>query len=566
MNIREWHRLLDRIVGLELPAVVALLIASILEAGRTQGDMFLMSKSSLGSQADDINVQADVSDDGRIVVFSSAASNLVQEDTIAGLDVFLRNRFTGQTVLVSKNAAGKHGNDTSFAPSLSAIGRFVAYASNADNLVPFDTNSACDVFVFDIQTGEAVRVSVKSTGEEGNDWSGEPQISADGRFVAFSSLAGNLVPGDSNGKKDVFMHDTLTGETRRVSVASGGTQGNDDTRVPSISSDGRYVSFSSYASNLVAGDTNAAADIFVHDQLTGQTVRASVSSAGDEANSGSDTASLSADGRWVAFSSAAGNLVTGDTTPGWSDIFVRDMQDGVTTRVSVSSAGAQANSFSNHPSISADGTCVVFQSYATNLAPGAPGLAYGVYVHELASKTTTCLSMGFDGSSASGDSMEPSVSANGRWVAFESESPNLVPADANLALDVFLVDRAPTEWVDLGFASPGLFGPPCLIGEGELLPSSAGGLMLGNAMPSALTVLVVSLSSNPLPFKGGVLVPLPPALTLPLATSALGAVQLQWKHWPAGLSGTSLYFQCVIQDWVAPGGLALSNALRAEVP
>jgi Tol biopolymer transport system component len=555
----------DRLMGLELPALIALVIASFLEAGRTQGDTFLMSKSSLGSQAGDNNFQPDVSDDGRVVVFSSAASDLVQEDTIAGLDVFLRNRFTGQTVLVSKNAAGKHGNDISFDPSLSANGRFVAYASNADNLVPFDTNGACDVFVFDMQAGQVVRVSVNSSGMEGNDWSGEPQISANGRFVAFSSVAGNLVPGDSNGKEDVFVHDTLTGETRRVSVASSGTQGNEYSRDPSISADGRYVSFSSFASNLVAGDTNATFDIFVHDRQTAQTVRASVSSAGDEANGGSPTASLSADGRLVAFCSGASNLVTGDTK-GWSDIFVRDMQKGVTTRVSVSSAGAQANSFSSDPSCSSDGTCVVFQSYATNLAPGAPGLAYGVFVHELASKTTTCLSMGFDGSSASGDSMEPSVSANGRWVAFESESPNLVPADGNLALDVFLVDRTPAEWVDLGFALPGLFGSPCLIGGGELLPSSAGELMLGNAIPFTLTMLLVSLSSNPLPFKGGVLVPLPPALTLPLATSALGAIQLQWKQWPADLSGASLYFQYVIQDWVAPGGLTLSNALRADVP
>ena len=227
----------------------------------------------------------------------------------------------GGTVRVAVDSAGAQGNSGSFVPSLSATGRWVAFASGATNLVAGDTNAATDIFVHDRKTGETVRVSVDSAGIEGNGDSSGPSISATGRWVAFQSFATNLVAGDTNEASDVFVHDRRTGQTVRVSMDSAGVQGNDTSSDPSISANGRWVAFQSFATNLVAGDTNGDRDIFVHDLTTGETVRVSVNSAGIQGNSESFFASLSAKGRVVAFTSDASNLVAEDTN-GDSDVFV----------------------------------------------------------------------------------------------------------------------------------------------------------------------------------------------------------------------------------------------------
>jgi len=222
---------------------------------------------------------------------------------------------------VSVASDGTQGNDNSWDPSISADGRYVAFFSHASNLVPGDTNGKADVFVHDRVTGQTTRVSVASDGTEGNGYSWFPSISADGRYVAFESIASNLVPGDTNGVSDVFVHDRLTGQTTRVSVASDGTQGHSASDHPSISADGRYVAFESFASNLVPGDTNGKRDVFVHDRLTGQTARVSVASDGTQGNGDSIYPSISADGRYVAFVSGASNLVPGDAN-GNIDVFI----------------------------------------------------------------------------------------------------------------------------------------------------------------------------------------------------------------------------------------------------
>jgi Tol biopolymer transport system component len=225
--------------------------------------------------------------------------------------------------LVSVASDGTQGNSHSVSPSISADGRYVAFSSLASNLVPGDTNGKQDIFVHDRLTGQTTRVSVASDGTQGNGDSDFASISADGRYVAFSSLASNLVAGDTNGTWDVFVHDRLTGQTTRVSVASDGTQGNEDSIGVEISADGRYVAFTSLASNLVAGDTNGTWDVFVHDRLTGQTTRVSVASDGTEGNGHSLYGlSISADGRYVAFASVASNLVSGDANGGITDAFI----------------------------------------------------------------------------------------------------------------------------------------------------------------------------------------------------------------------------------------------------
>jgi tricorn protease-like protein len=263
----------------------------------------------------------------------------------------------GDITRVSVDSGGAQANGGSFRDQISADGRYVAFVSDATNLVPNDTNNAADVFVKDRQTGATTRISVASqTGAQADNGSGTVAISSDGRYVAFYSDANNLVSGDSNGVGDIFVHDRQTGLTTRVSVDSGGVEANGGSSdfYLGISGDGRYVVFPSDATNLVSGDTNNVTDIFVHDCQTGQTRRVSVGSNGAEANGGSSAVNISDDGRYVAFSSGATNLVVGDTN-GTRDVFVYDLQMGGTTLVSVNTSGEQADGGGNSPDISGDG-------------------------------------------------------------------------------------------------------------------------------------------------------------------------------------------------------------------
>jgi Tol biopolymer transport system component len=353
-----------------------------------------------------------------------------------------------KTTRVSVSSSGRQGNNESGAPSISANGRFVAFASDASNLVPGDTNDGIDVFVRDLRTGETRRVSVSSSGAQGNHRSGAPSMSADGRFVAFWSYASNLVDGDTNRSRDVFVHDLRTGETRRASVSSSGAQANGASFNPSISADGRFVAFVSPASNLVDGDTNGAYDVFVHDLRTGKTRRVSVSSSGAQANASgffplSAYPSISADGRFVAFDSPAPNLVRRDTNRR-PDVFIHDLRTGETRLVSVSSRGRQGNKKSFNPSISAAGHFVAFKSYATDLVRHDTNASRDVFVHGLRTGKTRRVSVSSRGRQGNKDSGTPSISADGRFVAFASDAPNLVPGDTNRAFDVFR--RGPLRW------------------------------------------------------------------------------------------------------------------------
>jgi len=260
--------------------------------------------------------------------------------------------------------------------------------------------------------------------------------------VAFDSDASNIVPGDTNLRRDIFVRDTLTNTTTSVSVDSAGNQQNSSSsfKVSSISADGRFVAFESSASNIVPGDTNGNTDIFVRDRLTNTTTRVSVDSAGNQANSASETPSLSGDGRFVAFKSFASNLVPGDTNSE-SDIFVRDRLTNTTTRVSVDSAGNQRNIGSESPSISADGRFVAFNLYSLNLDVGAT-FAQDIFVRDRLTNTTTNVSVDSAGNPGEGDS--PSISADGRFVAFESNSSYLVPGDTNNTDDIFVVNTSST--------------------------------------------------------------------------------------------------------------------------
>jgi Tol biopolymer transport system component len=345
---------------------------------------------------------------------------------------------------VSVNSAGNQGNNTSGDPSISGDGRFVAFASRPANLVPGGTNNSQDIFVRDLVTNTTTRVSVDSAGNPGNGESYYPSISGDGRFVVFASDAANLVPGDTNGSRDIFVRDLSTNTTTRVSVDSAGNQGNGISNPflskPSISADGRFVAFVSTASNLVPGDTNLVEDIFVRDTLVNTTTRVSVDSAGNQGNNNSISTSISADGRFVAFSSNATNLVPGDTNSS-QDVFVRDLLTNTITRVSVDSAGNQGNSLSSFTSISADGRFLAFVSGATNLVPGDTNNNNDIFVRDTLANTTTRLSVDSAGNQANNNSFGvASISGDGRFVAFNSAATNLVPGDTNGSADIFVRD------------------------------------------------------------------------------------------------------------------------------
>jgi hypothetical protein len=408
---------------------------------RWPGQAVRASVASGGAQGNSISAWSALSADGRYVAFHSSASNLVAGDTNDRDDVFVHDRATGETTRVSVASGGTQANDTSLRPALSADGRYVAFHSSASNLVAGDTNGGFDLFVHDRQTGQTTRVSVGTGGTQSNGDSLRPVLSADGRHVAFHSLASNLVAGDTNLTWDVFVHDRQTGQTVRVSVTSDGTQGDNFSSDPALSADGRYVAFSSSASNLVAGDTNAVSDAFVHDRQTAQTMRVSVASGGAQGNGEGAWPVLSADGRYVAFMSMSSNLVAGDTN-GANDAFVHDRQTGQTTRVSVASGGGQGNGFSDVPRLSADGRYVVFRSAASNLVTGDTNNALDVFVHDRVTLETTRVSVASDGtqSNSPGNAGNfPVFSADGRYVAFWSPASNLVPGDTNGSDDVFVV-------------------------------------------------------------------------------------------------------------------------------
>jgi tricorn protease-like protein len=405
------------------------------------GDTTRVSVNSMGVEGNGFSTSASISTNGngRYVAFRSQASNLVPGDTNHADDCFVHDQLTGLTTRVSVDSAGAEGNDQSFSPSISATGRFVAFESLASNLVAGDGNGTSDVFVHDLQTGLTTRVSVDSSGAESNGFSFSSSISGNGRSVAFASSASNLVPGDGNGLADIFVHDLQTGLTTRVSVDSAGAEGNGSSQSSSISDNGRYVAFDSLSSNLVPGDGNGQGDVFVHDRQTGLTTRVSVDSAGAEGNLGSGRPSISDNGSSVAFVSNASNLVPGDGN-GASDIFVHDRKTGLTTRVSVDSAGAEANNGSDLPSISGNGRFVAFASLASNLAPGDVNGVTDVFVHDQKTGLTTQASVDSAGVEGNLDSSTPSISGNGRSVAFESLATNLVPADGNGASDCFVHD------------------------------------------------------------------------------------------------------------------------------
>lgn len=409
-----------------------------------------------------------ISADGRFVAFYSEASNLVPDDTnghpdlsdIAlyqlGADIFLRDLMLGTTTRLSVASNGAQGNENSWTVDMSSDGSVVAFVSEASNLVAGDVNWKADVFVSDQSTKTTTIAGGAIPGNASWNHLWRPAISGDGRYVALTALSPDLVPADTNGVMDIFVHDRVMGDMTRVSVDSKGQQANDASWHPVVSADGRFVIFHSLASNLVPDDTNDHWDIFAHDRDTHTTTRVSVTSGGGEAVHFDVTYELypqamaklgvSADGRYVTFMSDADDLVPGDINQSW-DVFVHDRVALKTERVSAplvgpEVSGGKANSASS--SISGDGRYVAFSSVSTLLVPGDTPNSQDVFVHDRVTHQTALVNVTQEGVQVDNGIpfatawLNPRISADGRYVTFYSAADDLVPGDTNGHTDIFV--------------------------------------------------------------------------------------------------------------------------------
>jgi Tol biopolymer transport system component len=410
-------------------------------AGAAVGVTTRLSVATGGAQADSRSFVPALSRDGRYAAFYSDATNLVTGDANNARDVFVRDLQTGETTRVSVANGGAEANGDSFEPAISADGRFVAFSSAATNLVAGDSNDANDVFVRDRQANTTTRLSVGLAGANANGGSDTPSISGDGRMVAFTSAATNLVDGDTNGQRDAFVFDRQTGVTTRASLAYNGEEAILDSFTPELSADGKILVFTSFASNFVSFDDNESSDVFVRDLQAGTTTRVSEYTGGFQAEGDSLRPAISADGRYVAFDSDAWNLVWGDTNDTF-DVYVHDRQTGYTTRVSVDDSGGQSDGPSFRPSLSADGRYVAYFSDASNLVAGDTNGSSDVILFDRLSGATKRLSVAGGGGEANLSSLRPALSGNGRLVVFESDATNLVAGDSNQFTDIFAHDPA----------------------------------------------------------------------------------------------------------------------------
>ena len=417
-----------RRAGILAAASAAVLVSVLcgLAVGASVKAPELISAAPDGSAGNGPSLFPSVSEDGRYVAFRSEATNIVPEDTDTVRDIYVRDRQTGQVSLVSRASGptGAKGARDSYNPRISANGRYVVFRSNATNLVPEDTDTLEDVYVRDLQTNQTTLVSRASTaaGAKGNAGSFNASISADGQRIAFRSEATNLSAEDTDAIPDVYVRDMSTNETILASRASGaGAKGNGFSEFPVISGDGRRVAFRSESTNLAPEDPDAIEDIYARDLQTGETVLVSrASGAGAKGNARSTFVSISANGDAIAFDSQSTNLHPDDTLPD-ADVFLRDMTTGEIELISRApgAAGAKAVPGSSEPAVSADGRYVAFQSAASNLDPDDTDTTLDVYVRDRVTFSTEALSPALV--NPYNRSFEAQIAAGGKLVAYQAD-------------------------------------------------------------------------------------------------------------------------------------------------
>jgi hypothetical protein len=416
-----------------------------------------VSVSTHGAQADGNSFPTAITPDGRYVLFGSTAGNLVAGDAADSAGLFLRDTRTGVTRLVPVGYRGARPNADLDTAGISADGRYVVFDSSASNLVAHDTNDKSDVFLYDRKRHVTKRISVGLSGKPSSGGGMTPSISANGQRIAFASRATDLVRKDTNSSVDVFVWNKATGKIIRVSVGPKGVQSaprppgppppygqTRDSTDPIISGNGRSVTFSSEAVNLVANDVNAnVSDIFVHDLDTHVTSLVSVNSQGQQATGGYrfvgsyQPTSISADGQVITFASQSNDLVK-DTRTHISDEYVRNRRTGVTQLVEKTLDGSPSAGGAEQSAVSPDGRFVAFASFDSNIVRGDTAGNEDVFLRDLKTNVTRRISVGRKGAEANGESFGAMLSSKAAVVGFDSLATNLVRGDTNGAYDVFL--------------------------------------------------------------------------------------------------------------------------------
>lgn len=413
-----------------------------LENGSTN-DTELISVG-LTAPADNDSVQSTVSWNGELVLFTSFATNLVTTDTNEAVDVFLRDRVNGTTERISRRPNGVQANDSSGGAMMNPIATYFTYYSFATNLVTSDTSGYSDVFLVERDPDSSAitieRISKGFNGDEANGDSFLSDLSDDGTKIVYDSVANNTVATDDNEWSDIFLYNRDDDSTTKISISNNNSPGNGRSVKPRISSNGNYVIYYSEADNLVVGDTNGVPDIFGIDLTTFEVTRLSVGTNGTQANFGAKLEyALSPDGRYIVFASDSTNLVANDTNNA-SDIFLHDRETNTTRLVSVAFTGTRANGSSYDPTISANGRYITFNTLATNLYSNDTNGVGDAVVVDRYTRLIQPVAVSYDGSAVDGDSGTPQFSEDGLSVTFFSDATNLVMSDTNEFTDIFWRD------------------------------------------------------------------------------------------------------------------------------
>jgi Tol biopolymer transport system component len=414
-------------------------------AASSAGRVILVSAAASGEPGNGLSAFGlSTSANGRYVAFASMATNLEPSDTDNIVDIHVKDLLTGAVRLASVTADGVKANSFSERPSISADGQRVAFISAANNLSPDDTDGYFDIFVKDLQSGALTLASVTEDGRKAAGGSESAALSADGLAVAFTSRATNLSPDATDGESHIYVKRLDTGA---LDLADGGTIERPDEQIgaygPSLSADGRIVAFVTDASGLDPADPDRRADVYVRNLDSGAVRLVSVNLDGVKGDLPSTGASLSGDGTRVAFATGSRNLVPQDTDDSY-DVYVNDLIDGSLRLASTDAAGTNADRTADQPSLSLDGRYLAFSSDATNLGLDTPILVKQIYRKDLATGELRPASVaGCRGPAGDYISIEPSIARGGTVVAFTSPSTNLAPDGGNRVADVFATIFAP---------------------------------------------------------------------------------------------------------------------------
>ncbi len=531
-------------------APLALSAAALAQSGAgTNGETALISRDSFGQFPTELSRSPSISRDGRYIAFESDAG-LLPQDVNGHTDVYVFDRQAATLTMVSRTHTGLNGDDDSFDARISGDGQFVAFTSHATNLVALDGNGTTDVLLKNLNTGLITRVSTAAGSlAAANGTSNNPSISFDGRYVAFQSSADDLNPLGVNAFVDVFVRDTQTGT---ITCASRGALGvaSGASGAPSISDDGSFVAFHSSASNITLNDFNGVQDVFVRNLVSGGVANISDPLGGALSNGASYEASISADGRYVAFLSASTNLVAGDGN-GVQDVFVHDRQTGVTELVNRSVAGGFTSSGPTLPAISGDGRSVAFVSSAPDVAVDAAPFS-AVYVRDLDRGVTHLASRptGVSGQPNTWSS-RPALAQGGGLVVFDAAASNLVQGDVNGKSDVFLRVMQPDPIVYCTSSVTSAGCEPSLSSSGWPRASQNSGFVVtcDDAPNNKAGLMFFSLGGRlAVPFGAGTFCVATPVVRTPVANSGgnpptvddcSGQFQLDMNSYADGLLGVT---------------------------